>query len=410
MPELRKILMLSHGSGSYQRARGFGEYLAKDGYEVEVVTISEKSHWRGSSRTCDGLRVTQAPDLLCGRLRTGWDAWDSLWRTIRAIQFKPDLIKCYETRPVSALPAFTLRRFFGTPVITSWGDWWGHGGTTFERAVGGKHPFDAIFAPIETYFEEAFHPAADGVIVMSEALRKRALALGVPAHKIRVIHHGIDVDRVKLVDRAEARRALGIAADVPLFGYVGKIFPRDAGLLLEAQHIIQSQLPEAMIALIGNTNYKPLATGIPNLVLTGLLSEPDLLNWLSACDLFLLPLFDSVANRGRWPSKVPEYMAAQRAVVATAVGDVSGIFSDGVAGILTAANANDFANGVLRLYRDPMRDEMGRRGRQIAAERFAWSVQAKALREFIEEVYQASQANLRAPHNHPAVQQQDPLK
>jgi glycosyltransferase involved in cell wall biosynthesis len=129
----------------------------------------------------------------------------------------------------------------------------------------------------------------------------------------------------------------------------------------------------------------------------GGLSYQKVLQWFAACDVLLLPLCDSIANRGRWPSKVAEYMAAARPVVATAVGDLTDLFSDGRAGVLTAANATSFAEGILRLYADPHRSEMGLRGREVACERLVWKVQTDYVQEFLEQVYEEAQTSSRQP-------------
>ena len=398
MPKLHNILMLSHGLGSYYRARGYAPHLVRRGYQVEIVTISQRNRWRPLVEEIEGARVIHSPDLLWGRLRTGWDPWDCAWRMLDLLRRPVDLIKCYETRPVTLLPAFALKRLLKVPVVTSWGDWWGRGGTTFERSTGWSHQLDRVFSPVETFFEESFHRYADGMIVLSEALRKRAVALGVPDEKIRTIIPGVDLERVRPGDRAAARQALGIPQDRFLYGYAGKIFPRDAALLMEAHGKVAAQVPDATVVLIGHSNYRG-GEGRPSAVITtgGGLSYSTVLQWFAACDVMLLPLADSVANRGRWPSKVAEYMAAERAVVATAVGDVTRLFTDGRAGVLTAPDASSFAEGILRLYGDSKREAMGRTGRAIAREQLQWSTQADRIQDFLECVYEDRNAPATQP-------------
>jgi glycosyltransferase involved in cell wall biosynthesis len=245
-----------------------------------------------------------------------------------------------------------------------------------------------MFSPVETYFEESFHRKADGLVVLSEALRQRAISLGVAAGKVRVIIPGVDLDRVRPGDRAAARQALGISSHTFLYGYAGKIFPRDAALLMEAHCKIAAGIADAAVVLIGHANYNSRTYMPGNVLLTGgNLSYATVLKWFAACDVLLLPLCDSIANRGRWPSKVAEYMAAERAVVATAVGDVARLFKDGRAGVLTEPNASAFADGILRVYADPQRDEMGRAGRKIAREQLLWSMQTDLVQNFLEHVY-----------------------
>ena len=389
---LRNILMLSHGKGSYYRARGYAQHLVERGYDVEVVTISQGNLLRPVVEEINGVRIIHSPDLLWGRLRTGWDAWDCVWRILRLIRTRPDLIKCYDTRPVTLIPAFVLKRLFKVPVVMSWGDWWAKGGTATERSVGLSHHLERLFSPIETFFEESFQRYADGLIVLSQALRNRAMGLGVPESKIRIIVPGVDGERVRPGDRAAAREALGIAEDRFLYGYAGSLFTRDGDFLLEAHRRVMTKLPKATAALIGHTRYRPAESAAKNVISTGGgLSYETVLQWFAACDVLLLPLCDSIANRGRWPSKVAEYMAAGRPVVATAVGDLTALFKDRSAGVLTAADPKSFAEGILTVYANPSRDDMGRKGREIACKQLDWRLQTNYVQGFLEHVYEQAQ-------------------
>jgi glycosyltransferase involved in cell wall biosynthesis len=398
MPDLRYILMLSHGKGSYYRARGYAEHLVERGYEIEIVTISEHNLLRPVIEKIKGVRIIHSPDLLWGRLRTGWDPWDCVWRILRIIRNRPDLIKCYDTRPVTVVPAFALKRLLKVPVVMSWGDWWGKGGTAAERSVGWSHRLEQLFLPIETFFEESFHCRADGLIVLSQALRERAIELGVPESKIRVILPGVDSERVRPGDRIRARQALGVPQNCFLYGYAGSLFTRDGELLVEAHRRVIERVPNATAVLIGHTRFRPAENASRNVISTGgKLSYERVLQWFAACDVLLLPLCNSVANRGRWPSKIAEYMAAGRAVVATAVGDVPALFRDASPGVLTAADPQSFAEGILKMYANADRDEMGRRGREIACQQLGWILQTNYVQEFLEQVYEQAQSAFPRP-------------
>ncbi|MFL6354903.1 MAG: glycosyltransferase family 4 protein [Bryobacteraceae bacterium] len=396
MPRLHRILMLSHGKGSYYRARGYAEHLVERGYEVQVVTISERNLISPVLEEIKGVRIIHSPDSMWGRLRTGWDPWDCAWRIARLLRTEVDLIKCYDTRPVSVLPTFALKRLLKVPVIMSWGDWWGRGGTTAERSVGVAHRLEQLFSPVETFFEESFHRYADGLIVLSQALRKRAIGLGVPESKIRIIVPGVDSERVRPGDRTAARHALGIPEHQFLYGYAGGLFPRDGDLLLEAHRRVLEKVSNATAVLIGHTRYQPVEGTAKNVISTGGgLSYDEVLQWFAACDVLLLPLSDSIANRGRWPSKVAEYMAAGRAVVATDVGDIASLFKNGRAGVLTAPDPYSFAQGILNLYARPDRAQMGIEGREVACSRLLWKVQASYVQDFLEHVYEQAKAPCR---------------
>ena len=81
--------------------------LVLRGHKVILVVISEQRRLGVEETQWDGVRVIETPDMLWGRLRSGWDMWDILNRIIFLKQEKEryDLIHCFETRPATIYPA-----------------------------------------------------------------------------------------------------------------------------------------------------------------------------------------------------------------------------------------------------------------------------------------------------------------
>lgn len=77
----------------------------------------------------------------------------------------------------------------------------------------------------ERYLVEAMR-AANRLFAVSEALsRNVAQRLGIDAAKVTVIGNGVDLEKFAPVDRAEARRRLGLAADAKVIIGVGNLIP-----------------------------------------------------------------------------------------------------------------------------------------------------------------------------------------
>ena len=98
-------MMLTHGP----RATEFAAQLAPMGYQVTVVTISPSNRFQASTLQNGNILTIQAPDLLWGRLRTGWDPWDTIYRILRTARQRFDLIMAIDSRPVSILPALVAK-------------------------------------------------------------------------------------------------------------------------------------------------------------------------------------------------------------------------------------------------------------------------------------------------------------
>ncbi|MBI4675317.1 MAG: sugar transferase [Chloroflexi bacterium] len=95
--------------------------------------------------------------------------------------------------------------------------------------------------------------------------------------------------------------------------------------------------------------------------------DMSLVGYLGACDLLLLPLKDTIARRGRWPSRLNDYLVVGRPIVACAVGDVGRLFEQYPIGRATVDTAAAFAQAVDELLADPAsREEMGKQARHAA--------------------------------------------
>ncbi len=374
------------GRGTYWRALNFGRNLVKRGNDVTLLAMSRDRRVHFRVRDENGLRVVESPDLLWGSLRSGWDPWDTLARIgwLRSQDY--DLVHAFEARPVAILPAIYLQRRRELKLILDWCDWFGRGGSVEER----PNPLvRALLRPVETFFEETFRPWADGTTVINTVLRQKAIELGVPPHTILMLRNGSDVERLRPHPKAEARHLIGLPVDVPIIGYIGAIFHRDAELMARAFDLIHTAKPQTQLLLIGYCNIavEQLVCS-PNAVhRTGRLPYDQLSRYLAACDLCWLPLRDSGANRGRWPLKLTDYLAVGRPIVATAVGDMTTFLKRHPVGLLAEDEAQDLADKVLTLLdASQQRDRMGRRARHLAETIFTWDRLTERLEQFYRKL------------------------
>lgn len=374
-----RILMLNHNvawsGGTYFRAYHFARQMVRRGHQVTLLTISPTLRVGFHDEVCDGLRVVETPDLIWGRGRSGWDVWDALSRVLYMRGKTWELVHAFDSRPVVILPALLLQRR-GVPLVLDWADWWGRGGTIEERAI--SKWVRVLFEPVETYFEEAFRNRADGTTVISKALLARAVALGVPDATIVRIPQGSDTEGIHPLEKRLCRKELGFDERAPIVGYVGVLSRSDAQLLFEAFALLRRIRPDCQLLLIGN--HKSRVSDRLGVVETGFVPHHELVKLMGACDIMLLPLKDTISNRGRWPSKINDYLAAGRPIVASAVGDMRRLFDRhpiGYAVLDTPASLAEAANDVL--LNEALRDEFGRNARKVAEHELAWPILAEKL-------------------------------
>lgn len=376
------------GKGTYWRALHLARSLARRGHKLAVLATSRDRRFRFDTRpdVQPGVTLVEAPDMLWGSLRFGWDPWNVVSRIgwARGRQF--DLVHAFESRPTSIIPALYWQHRRNVPLVLDWCDWFGRGGAVEERP---SRLVRTVLRPVETFFEERFRTWADGTTVINTFLRRRAIELGVAPDSILLLPNGSDVNGLHPIPKMEARQALGWPQDVLIIGYIGAIFHRDAELMAQAFDRIHQVESRARLLLMGycNVAVEELVVAPDAVWRTGRVRYDEINRYLAACDVCWLPLRDSGANRGRYPLKANDYMAVGRPVVATAVGDVADLIDRGQFGLLASDDPADLADRVLTLLRDPTRAEaMGQRARQLAEDELAWDKIGATLAQFYGQV------------------------
>ena len=377
-----KILFIVHNQtrkgGAYYRGVNLAVPLVRRGHHATLMTIHPTSRGSIVERELDGVNLVESPDLLWGVGRTGWDPWDTLRRTLWIRQRRFDIIHTVDTRPAVSLPAMLARNASGAAWVADWTDWWGRGGATEERD---GWLVQTLIGPLEQFFEEKPRPKADATVVISRALGVRAESLGIDPAKILYLPPGADPESVRDTPHEVARKRLNLDPEGKFIGYLGNIYQRDADLLFET--LLRLDHAEAKLIMVGDPGCKVPDNVRGRVTVTGRLPFDEMLDYLSACDVLALPLSDTIANRGRWPSKVNEYVAVGRPTVACDVGDVADLLRDNDIGLLVKPDAGDFAVKVDELLRDPARAKaMGARAREIARTTYSQDAIADKLETF----------------------------
>jgi glycosyltransferase involved in cell wall biosynthesis len=194
------------------------------------------------------------------------------------------------------------------------------------------------------------------VIAVAESLKRDAVALGVPAARVRVIENGIDPELFHAIDRTESRRSLGLAKYGPLLVSVGTLAPRKGfHLVMEAMAKLGKSWPTLRFAIVGGdgaegamlAELRQLAERLKiadRVVFAGPRKSEELARWYAAADLFVL----ATAHEG-CPNVVLEALACGTPVVATPVGNIPELL-DGTGGletgVLVERNVESIAAGI----------------------------------------------------------------
>lgn len=230
--------------------------------------------------------------------------------------------------------------------------------------------------PVERlrWIEQRILASADDVIAVSADDRRRMVAAGLPAGRVTVIPHGVEVAPFQraMARAAEARADIsaryGLDPAAPLLFFHGTLhyWPNTEAVRFIVETLLPRLLPgrpglRVLIAGMGAPTYY----AHPAVSFCG--PVEDLAWHVAAADVALCPLWAGGGTR----MKLLEYLAAGRAVVATPKGAEGIRLRDE---LVLADGAEPFAEAVEALLDDPgRRAELGRRAASFAA-RYDWSV------------------------------------
>jgi glycosyltransferase involved in cell wall biosynthesis len=177
----------------------------------------------------------------------------------------------------------------------------------------------------------------------------------VPARKVRVVRNGIDhTSYTTQTDQGQTRKALGIPADVPVIGTIGRLHPvKRQDLLISAFARLLAKIPTAHLVIVGEgPSHQPLdelaqRLSISSRVhLTGYIADPKPL--LQIMDIFALP--------SQWegmPLVILEAWASGLPVIASDVGGVPELVQPDINGLLFGnGNESALSKGIFEMLQD----------------------------------------------------------
>ena len=188
---------------------------------------------------------------------------------------------------------------------------------------------------------------------------------------------------------------MNLNVDRLLIGCVGSLFAADAELLFKSFALVRNRI-DADLLLIGTNNFGERYKVSSHVIVTGKVSGEDLTAYVSCCDLMVMPLKNNVANNGRWPSKLNDYLASGKPVVSTKISVVTELFNISEFGLLAEDTPDDFAEKVCDLLNDKERlESSGKNALGIASNHLSWPSLMDDLERFILDTMEA---NKERPH------------
>lgn len=226
---------------------------------------------------------------------------------------------------------------------------------------------------------------AAAVVAVSEFIRSRVQAL--VERSVDVVYNGADEKIFFPGNRERARTELGIDPDRFVIAFAGGP-PKIKGVFDLIAAAAQLRDVRPLILFAGPEEYRPAVMqeaghSSVDARFCGMLEHPELARVLAASDVFSLP-----SHREGLPLVICEAMLSGRPVVATPVGGIPEIVTDGEHGYLVAAGDPAALAGRLRaIAESPVRArEMGLAAHYFAMRHLTWRANVERYTEIYDRV------------------------
>ena len=358
----------------------FGEELATRGFEIDWILQSEaecprefQTRWGGGSVW---VGRTDLGTSRIRRFRKNILAFRHNLKVLKlARELRYDVIQVKD-EVLAALPALWAARRHGA-AFAYWLSFPHPEASTYVARIGeARYP---VLYRLRGWVQfrllyRFILPRADHIFVQSEQMKSDLVGYGLPAAKMTSVPMGVRIEDFR--DVADATREKRIRSAT--IGYLGTLAgERRIDFLVRCLAAVLRERPEARLLLVGAGN-KPddeerirsearKLNVLDRVEITGFLPRKEALSLISEAAVCVSPFYPTPILNSTSPTKLVEYMALGRPVVANDHPEQRLVLEQSRAGYCVPYGESAFAAAIVRLLNHPEEAEaMGKRGRDYA--------------------------------------------
>jgi len=222
---------------------------------------------------------------------------------------------------------------------------------------------------------------SDKIVTVSNSMRNILLTYGAQPENVKVVCDGVDTKIFKRTNEGELRDKFGKnARDIVIFQ--GVVDPQDnPQIILDAAKEVVKKHRQTMFCIIGGgTALSPLKQKIArdNLAgyfyFSGWVKQEEVARYISASDIGLVILPDSLSARGRVTLKEFEYWACGVPVIVPRLPALEEVVEEGKTGLFyQPGDFKSLAEKITLLIENKdLRKKMGEKGMEVVKEKFEW--------------------------------------
>ena len=237
-------------------------------------------------------------------------------------------------------------------------------------------------------------PNAHHIFAQSAQMKKDIIAWGIPAEKITPVPMGVELKKIPFNSISNTTRE---EKRVLYLGTLKKV--RKIDFLIRVFAKVLQDVPDAKLYLVGGGEYPGDEQMIKDEIdrlevkdsvnMTGFLPMDEAWEYVKKANVCVSPFYPTFILNSTSPTKLVEYMAIGKAVIANDHPEQKLVIAESNGGICVRYDELEFAEAIILLLNNPDKaDKMGKNGRKYVEEHRAYNAIASSVNQVYQEIAQ----------------------
>lgn len=238
-------------------------------------------------------------------------------------------------------------------------------------------------------------PKADHIYVQSMQMKKDFAEEGVPLEKMTAIPMGVSIDAFPNEPSSNASPAENDCNKIVYLGTLNQ--SRKMDFLVRAFALVIKEIPNSILYMVGGGDKEDDIQVLKQecerldimdkVIFTGFQEREKAFEFVEMSNVCVSPFYPTAILNSTSPTKIVEYMAMKKPIVANDHPEQKLIIEQSKAGICVPYSENEFALAIIDLLNNPEKaKEMGLLGRQYVEQNRSYHIIAKLVEKTYYEI------------------------
>jgi glycosyltransferase involved in cell wall biosynthesis len=261
-----------------------------------------------------------------------------------------------------------------------------------------------LLRPLTRFLEKWVYPRADFILALTPKMSQYVTALGTDPAKTGLLFIPVDTEMFKPALASDTfLKKWGLSEKDAVILFIGTLFDF-SGLDILIQHFseVLKEVPEARLLIVGDGPQRAklektvAETGIKNQVIfTGFQPYYEMPQYINMSTVCINTFLANDTTRDIFPSKIVQYQACGKAVVATRLPGMVAVITGEGQGVAYCDGVDDVAKEIVALLKSPKRRQtLEKAGLAYAREKHGSEKVARQLEEKLQEVIKEKRQRL----------------